>query len=220
MKYKIIINLFFVFVFLVISIEIIESAELYGVNNRLPAEMPVRAKVNRYKNNAPSIDANCNCNPGIYTVVYLTSDNESNYPVRMDTASMAQKDMRFEPSVIVVQKGSSVQFPNLDPFFHNVFSYSKTKKFDLGKYPQGETSVVTFDKSGLIKVFCEIHSSMRAYVHVVETPYFAVSDKDGLFHISEVEPGDYTLHIWQENLSDYTEEITIKSDSTFIEVNP
>ena len=218
MQFKFLYSLTLLIGLLLFSVEISESAELYGVNNRLPAEVPVRAKVNRYKNNTPTID-NCNCNPGIYTVVYLTSD-ENKYPLRVDTASMAQKDMRFEPSEIVVQKGSTVQFPNLDPFFHNVFSYSKTKKFDLGKYPQGETSYVTFDKTGLIKVFCEIHSSMRAYVHVLETPYFAVSDKDGKFHIENIKKGNYTMHIWQENLSDYTQEIKIESDSAFIEVNP
>jgi plastocyanin len=198
-----------------------ESAELYGVNLRKPAQTQPKAKVNRYRT-AKKVDAdpNCQCNPGLYSVVYLTGDNLPELKAPTAAAKMAQKDMMFEPSVLAVSVGSEVSFPNLDPFFHNVFSYSKTKKFDLGRYPNGETSLVTFDKPGLVKVFCEIHASMRSYVHVLETPYFAVSDDKGRFHIPNVLPGEYTLHLWQENLTEHTQQITISADSAYVEIEP
>lgn len=197
------------------------AAELYGVNLREPAQTRPRVKINRYRTAKPA-DANpsCQCNPGLYSVVYLTGENLPEITAPTDLSQMAQKDMMFEPSVLAVAVGSDVSFPNLDPFFHNVFSYSKPKKFDLGRYPSGETSLVTFNKPGLVKVFCEIHASMRAYVHVLETPYFAVSNDKGSFHIPNVTPGDYTLHLWQEGLSEYSQPVTITADSTFVEIDP
>lgn len=124
----------------------------------------------------------------------------------------------FEPSVLAVPVGTTVEFPNLDPFFHNVFSYSKTKKFDLGRYPKGESQSVTFDKPGIVQIFCEIHYSMRAYVHVVTTPYAAVSNEQGEFYIPNVTRGEYTLHVWQEKLPELTIPLSIVNDSTFVEV--
>lgn len=200
--------------------ESLRASDLYGRNDRPPTEVRTRKKAIRYRPAAKTATADCDCNPGVYSVIYLTGREAELQLSDVDTVAMAQKDMRFKPSMIVIGVGSSVDFPNLDPFFHNVFSYSKTEKFDLGKYPQGSTSLVTFDRPGLVQVFCEIHSSMRAYVHVLETPYFAVSDKLGNFTIKGVAPGEYTLHLWQENLPDYTQPITIEGDSLFIKIQP
>lgn len=200
------------------------AGDLYGVNLREPARTQPINRATRYRSAAAAVsEPGCQCNPGLYTVAYLTADTslapaEVTEPVA--PVSMAQKDMRFEPAVLAVSVGDEVSFPNLDPFFHNVFSYSKPKKFDLGRYPEGETSIVLFDKPGVVRVFCEIHSSMRAYVHVLDTPYHAVSDERGQFHIPAVAPGVYTLHVWQENLPDYSQTVTVSPDSTYIEVNP
>lgn len=196
------------------------GAEVYGKNERPALKTAPQPRVNRYRTATRPAEVDCECNPGLYSVIYLTQDDTANINFVPDTSRMAQKDTRFAPSVLAVAVGSTVDFPNLDPFFHNVFSYSKTKKFDLGRYPQGNTSLVTFDKPGLVKVFCEIHSSMRAYVHVLETPYSAVSDKDGHFHIANVPPGEYILHLWQENQPDYTEPVRIAADSVYLSVEP
>lgn len=198
----------------------VHASDLYGYNARPPAQVRSPVKVNRYRTAARPVDVNCDCNPGIYSVVYLSGNSTNLQLSDNDTTAMAQKNMRFEPSILAIEVGSTVEFPNLDPFFHNVFSYSKIKKFDLGKYPLGKTSLVTFDRPGLVKVFCEIHSSMRAYVHVLETPYFTVSDKNGNFRIGDVAPGEYILHLWQENLPDYAQPVTIDADSVFIELRP
>lgn len=198
------------------------EAGLFGTVLRPPAESAPTPKADRYRSRSISDPTkpknNCNCTPGLYSVVYLTGDNLPPLTIPKEKPKIAQKNTMFEPSVLAVPVGATVEFPNLDPFFHNVFSYSKTKKFDLGRYPKGESETVTFDKPGIVQVFCEIHYSMRAYVHVLTTPLFAVSDERGNFKIPNVPQGTYTLHIWQENLPELTQPLKITADSTFIEI--
>jgi hypothetical protein len=98
--------------------------------------------------------------------------------------------------MLVVPVGASVRFPNQDKFFHNVFSYSKTKRFDLGRYPRGEAKTVQFDKPGPVSVFCEIHKWMRGAIVAVENPFYAVARADGSFSIPNVPPGKYQLTVW------------------------
>jgi len=112
---------------------------------------------------------------------------------------LRQKNKAFEPHLLVVTKGSTVDFPNLDPWFHNVFSLFNGKKFDLGLYEAGTTRTVHFDREGVSYIFCNIHPEMSAVVVVVSSPYFAVAGKNGDFSISGVPPGRYTLHVWSEN---------------------
>jgi plastocyanin len=108
-----------------------------------------------------------------------------------------QRNLAFVPRVLVVRVGTTVQFPNNDKVFHNVFSFRDGKKFDLGMYPKGVTKPIVFDKPGLARLFCNIHPNMAAYVMAVDSPYFAVSDEKGTFTISGVPPGTYTYHAWR-----------------------
>ncbi len=189
------------------------AGDLTGTVKRPPladkAEQPVDRYRGRVSGDPSQADHNCACDPGKYAVVWLTGDSLPSLTSVSPVPKIAQKDQMFQPSVLAISVGSTVEFPNLDPYFHNVFSYSKTKKFDLGRYEQGKSKPVTFDKPGLVKIFCEIHYSMRAYLHVLATPYFAVSDEHGAFSIAGVKPGIYTLHVWQENQPDLTKEITV-----------
>lgn len=162
--------------------------------------------------------AGCACNPGLFAVVQLVSDDLPPLKLPLHPPAMAQKERRFEPSVIAVPVGGTVEFPNHDPFFHNVFSYSKVRKFDLGRYPEGKSAAVTFDEAGVVPVFCEIHYSMRAYVHVVETPYYAVTDEHRRFRIPDVRPGDYTLRVWQEGLPEIERRVLVLDESVWIDV--
>ena len=108
-------------------------------------------------------------------------------PVRAgERPRLAQQDTTFVPAALVITVGTTVDFPNRDPFFHNVFSYSKTKRFDLGRYPRGESKEVRFDSPGIVKVYCEVHKSMRSLVAVVESPFHAVADSLGRFVIRDV----------------------------------
>jgi len=127
---------------------------------------------------------------------------------------LRQKNKAFEPHLLVVTKGSTVDFPNLDPWFHNVFSQFNGKKFDLGLYEAGTTRTVHFDRDGVSYIFCNIHPEMSAVIVVVSSPYFAVAGKKGDFVISGVPPGHYTLRVWSENalpetLSALTHEVEI-----------
>jgi plastocyanin len=139
---------------------------------------------------------------GISAVVWLVPTgqqaNNTLAPQPLD-AVLRQKNKAFEPHLLVVTKGSTVQFPNLDPWFHNVFSLFNGKKFDLGLYEAGTSRTVHFDREGVSYIFCNIHPEMSAVVVVVPSPYYAAATKDGEFSITGVPPGRYMLHVWSEN---------------------
>jgi len=111
---------------------------------------------------------------------------------------LVQRNKSFQPHLLVVPVGSVVDFPNRDPFFHNVFSLFEGKRFDLGLYEAGSTRDVRFDKPGISYIFCNIHPQMSAVVVVLKTRYFAVTDPDGNFQISHVPPGHYKIVMWYE----------------------
>lgn len=127
---------------------------------------------------------------------------------------MAQRDTSFQPAILVVPVGTTVRFPNEDKFFHNVFSYSKTKRFDLGRYPRGESKDVTFDKAGPVAVFCEIHKWMRGAILVVENPFYAVVQPDGSFTIPNVPPGKYRVAVWHAERGKKMFEVTVPQNGT------
>jgi plastocyanin len=146
-----------------------------------------------------------NTNPanGISAVVWLTATRQQpdDPPVVKPMHSvLRQKNKAFEPHLLAVTKGSTVDFPNLDPWFHNVFSLFNGKKFDLGLYEAGTTRTVHFDREGVSYIFCNIHPEMSAVVVVVASPYFAAAGKSGEFSIPGVPPGRYTLRVWSENV--------------------
>jgi plastocyanin len=109
---------------------------------------------------------------------------------------LASQDMSFVPPVLCVLAGSTVSFPNKDDMFHNVFSLSKTKAFDLGLYGPGQEKTVTFEKTGLVKIYCNIHENMKAYILVLGNPYFTLTDKEGRYRLRDVPPGTYALVCW------------------------
>ena len=109
-----------------------------------------------------------------------------------------QRGKRFLPHVMVVEKGSEVDFPNSDPFFHNVFSLFNGKRFDLGLYASGESRPVVFNRVGISYIFCNIHPLMSAVVVAVDTPYFAISDQRGTLMINDVPEGRYKFKVWHE----------------------
>jgi plastocyanin len=134
------------------------------------------------------------------TVVYLESRelNEKHYPVPGKRPILDQRDLQFHPQVLPILLGTTVDFPNRDNLFHNVFSYSKTKPFDLGRYPKDDSRSVTFDKPGIVRVYCDIHSHMNATILVLENPYFAAPDGNGTFAIQGVPEGTYTIVLWYD----------------------
>ncbi len=142
-------------------------------------------------------------------------------PVHQDSSRprLVQKNKSFEPHVLVVPVGSVVEFPNRDPFFHNVFSLFEGKRFDLGLYEAGSTRNVVFDKPGVSYIFCNIHSEMSAVVIAVSSPFYGISDAHGRVAIPHVPAGRYTLRIWYENtlpedLNNLTRDVTIAEDAS------
>jgi plastocyanin len=131
-------------------------------------------------------------------------------------AVLNQRDVQFAPRVLAVQVGATVKFPNSDRVFHNVFSYHDGTKFDLGLYPVGAVKHVPFKQPGLSRVYCNIHPQMSAYVMVVDTPYFAVSDRSGRFTIADVPRGTYRYHAWRPGGTILTDEIDTGADAPFI----
>ena len=111
---------------------------------------------------------------------------------------LVQRDKKFEPHLVLVTVGTTVDFPNHDPFFHNVFSVFDGKRFDLGLYEAGATNSVRFDKPGVSFLFCNIHPEMSAVVITLETPYYAVSGRTGEITIPNVRKGSFKLHAWYE----------------------
>ena len=132
-------------------------------------------------------------------VIYLdTAPRGAFEPDESVRATMKQQDQTFVPHVLAIAVGTTVDFPNADLTFHNVFSLSKTKSFDLGRYPKGMSKAVRFDRPGVVQVFCEIHSHMRAFILVFAHRFFAVTDGSGRYSINRVPPGSYTLAAWYE----------------------
>lgn len=130
---------------------------------------------------------------------------------------LVQKNKQFHPHVLIVPVGSRVEFPNRDPFFHNVFSLFDGKRFDLGLYEAGTTRTVNFDRPGICYIFCNIHSEMSAVVIVLATRFYGISNGEGEISIPGVPPGRYQLHVWHERsspgvLNNLVREITISGD--------
>lgn len=134
-----------------------------------------------------------------------------------------QRHKRFDPHLLVVPVGTIVDFPNLDPFFHNVFSLFDGKRFDLGLYEAGASRSVTFSRAGVSFIFCNIHPEMSAVVVAVDSPYYAVSSRSGEFQLTGVPAGRYLLSVWHErakpaSLADAPREVTISSESSTLGV--
>ena len=130
-------------------------------------------------------------------VVYLEGNLPKSFSRTSTVAEVEQKNISFSPGLLAIQAGTTVEFPNLDDTYHNVFSYSKAKRFDLGRYRKGEQAgSVLFDKPGVITLHCEIHASMRGTILVLDNPYFARTDSQGKYRIGPIPSGHYLLKAW------------------------
>ena len=130
----------------------------------------------------------------------------SPYPVVPGRFTLVQKNKMFSPHLLVVPVGSSVAFPNADPYFHNVFSLYNGRRFDLGLYEAGSTRSVVFSREGVSFIFCNIHSEMSAVVISLATPFYGIANERGEFRMSDVPEGEYQLHVWVEGRPQETAE--------------
>jgi len=129
-------------------------------------------------------------------------------------ATMTQSAQRFDPEMLVVPVGSVVSFPNSDPVFHNVFSLSRIREFDLGYYPAGQTRTVKFTAPGVVQVYCHLHSDMSASILVVPNGWYVRPDENGAFAFSAIPPGNYQVVVWHRSAGFFRKPIQISSGTT------
>jgi plastocyanin len=147
-------------------------------------------------------------------VVYLEGDFPR--PASLPTKEVEQKDLTFIPALLPIEVGTKVQFPNLDDTYHNIFSYSPAKRFDLGRYRPEERPIpsVMFDKPGLVTLRCDIHEHMRGLILVLSTPYFVMSDTAGRFRLDKLPAGRHTLKAWIDSRTTREKLIDLKDGQT------
>lgn len=190
------------------------EAQAVGViEGRVTLDQPPapRRSANRYPGGAAEAHAIQQL-PAIAYLVGRIAGGASSAPA--GPATMTQRDTAFVPSVVAVQAGGAVSFPNGDALFHNVFSYSSAQRFDLGRFPQGESKSVTFSEPGIVEVFCEVHEFMRGAVIVTENPFHAVVASDGRFRIAGVPEGEHTIAFWHPDHEPVEQRVVVTAGGT------
>lgn len=144
------------------------------------------------------------------SIVYLDAAPRAAFePSDTSRAVLNQRNEAFVPHVLAITTGTVVDFPNSDRIYHNVFSLSKTARFDLGRYAAGKSKSVRFDRPGIVRVFCDIHSHMNAFILVFNHRYFAVTDTDGRYRIDGVPAGTYNVVAWNEGTASDPKPVTV-----------
>ena len=147
---------------------------------------------------------------GLKSVVYLESAPRGAFEqIEPAHAVMDQRNEAFVPHLLAITVGTIVDFPNSDRIYHNVFSLSKTTAFDLGRYAAGHSKPVRFDRPGIVRVFCDIHSHMNAFILVFNHPFFAMTNEEGRYRIDNVPPGTYNVIAWNEGTSSEPRPVTV-----------
>jgi plastocyanin len=153
-------------------------------------------------------------------VVYLDQAPRAAFEEpRPARATMDQRNERFVPHVLPVMVGTVVDFPNSDATYHNVFSLSRAKRFDLGRYASGNTKSVRMDRPGVIRVFCDIHSHMNAFVVVFNHPYHALTDDEGRYRLDNIPAGTYPVTAWHEGTARDTRSVTIPPGGGIVDLD-
>jgi plastocyanin len=154
------------------------------------------------------------------SVVYLDPAPRAAFDTREEPRPrMDQRNETFVPHVLAIVSGTTVDFPNSDQTYHNVFSLSKTRSFDLGRYAVGRSKAVRFDRPGIVRVFCDIHSHMSAFILVFSHRYFSVVDDEGRYRLENVPPGTYTVVAWHEAAALESRRIVVPDAGGEVEVN-
>ena len=151
----------------------------------------------------------------VRSVVYLETGPRGAFEhADQGRAVLDQRNETFVPHVLAITTGTTVEFPNSDQIFHNVFSLSKTARFDLGRYAAGRSKSVRFDRPGIVRVFCDIHSHMNAFILVFSHTFFAVTDPGGRYRLDNLPPGSYNVVAWHEGILSSPRTATVSADGT------
>jgi plastocyanin len=182
---------------------------------RLPAPPVADATFRPYAGRASSLPAPTRPARGLPgdAVVYVEAlPAGAPQPAAQPRPQLAQRGQSFEPRVVVVAAGDEVEFPNFDPIYHNVFSVSPARRFDLGKYPRGQSRTVRFPKAGLVNVFCDIHADMAAFILVTPTRAWTRATADGRFELGGLAAGRYRVHWWHPDFAGGTSDVEVPAD--------
>lgn len=194
---------------------------------RLPAIKGTAPSFNAYPGRASAI-------PGGARMAHGSLDDAVVYVERIPAAAestlaaaaasaphpkLAQRNQCFAPHVVPIAVGTPIDFPNLDPIYHNVFSVSPARRFDLGKYPRGQSKTVIFNRTGLINVYCDIHSDMAAFVLVLPHHAFTQPDKNGAYALPELPAGRYVVKLWHPDFGDVAREVHLVGDATSLDLS-
>lgn len=144
-------------------------------------------------------------------VVYIDGNGQAASDTAPHVTEIQQSDRRFVPDLAVIPVGATVSFPNMDPIFHNIYSLSRAKAFDLGNYDKGDTRKVTFSKPGIVDVYCHLHPNMAATIVVTPNRWYARPDRSGQYRIPNVPPGQYTLVAWHKSAGFFRKPITVEN---------
>jgi plastocyanin len=183
----------------------------------LPAAGAARAALKPYAGNANALPGAGHSAPGrpedtVIHVESLDAAVAAALPASPGKPELVQRNQAFEPRVLAIAAGTEVEFPNRDAIYHNVFSLSPTQRFDLGKYPRGQSKRVTFRRTGRVHVFCDIHSNMEAYVVVLPHRAFARPDASGAYALPDLPGGTYELVLWHPDFGETRRTVTVPAD--------
>ncbi len=198
-----------------VAATVVAGADIHGtiIIDRKLSRHNVTAMVGMYQRGvAVELGADSELDPlefeRSHVAVYLEGGTNS-AATEFPKVSMEQRDRRFVPDLVVIPAGGTISFPNFDPIFHNVFSLSKAKSFDLGNYREGQSRLVTFPTPGLVAVYCHLHSNMAASIVVAPSRWAVRVDKDGVFSLKDVPPGTYTVVAWHKTAGTFRKTVTI-----------
>jgi plastocyanin len=177
----------------------------------LPESVSTQVMAKRYE--VVSRGGVLSTNPPL-AVVWIEGDFPP--PASLPVAKVVQKDYMFDPTLLPIQVGTTVEFPNQDPEYHNVFSYSRPKRFDLGRYMPNERPIPTevFDEPGLVTLRCDIHQHMRAIILIIDSPYFTKTEPSGAFRLEGLPAGDFVLKAWVDSKTTLEKPVTLVSGET------
>lgn len=203
------------------SAGVIEGKVIIKRSPPLSSKIVSRSLIQKYVTKSETTHGNTEATSGeLPTVVIYIDDIKTvnNQAADGRVTILDQTHEKFIPYVLPILVGTTVRFLNSDDVYHNVFSYSQAKSFDLGRYATGKYRSVKFDKPGVVKIYCDIHTQMNAFVVVLKNPYFTITDEHGNFVIEDVPPGTYTVKAWYGRWSEQSEILVVK-DAGVTKVN-
>jgi plastocyanin len=215
-KFRFSLSLILVAILIFVGIDL-HAGEIHGKilireKQESSASIGTRSILRKYVTKTDSYHEHDSKAPDTLSVIVYLEGFEYTPDTTSSVAVLDQRGQKFVPHVLPVLVGTEVRFPNSDVVYHNVFSFSKPKNFDLGRYPTGKSKSVIFDKPGIVKVYCDIHPDMNAFIIVLQNPYFTTTAPDGSFKLTDIPAGSYKLKAWYGRWPEKSIDVTVTDE--------